>query len=199
MSVGDVVIVLLAAGASRRMHGADKLLEPVGGQPLLRRQAAAALATGARVLVALPPDAPARGRALDGLGVETVLVADAADGMGHSLAAAARAAGPDQPLMVVPADMALIGAAEMTALIAAARSGPNRIWRGLAAGGRPGHPVVFPARLQPLLAALTGDQGARDLLGAEAAVLVPLKGDAALLDLDTPEDWTAFRAAHPDL
>ena len=39
-------LVLLAAGASRRMRGADKLLEPVDDEPLLRRQARAALASG---------------------------------------------------------------------------------------------------------------------------------------------------------
>jgi CTP:molybdopterin cytidylyltransferase MocA len=174
-------------------------MEPIGGQPLLRRQTEAALRTGARVIVALPPDAPGRLRALEGLAAETVTVPDAAQGMGHSLAAAARAAGPGLALMVLPADMALIGTAEMTALIAAARSGPERVWRGLSARGTPGHPVVFPARLQMQLAGLTGDRGARDILDAEAAVLVPLKGDAATLDLDTPEDWAAFRNAHPDL
>ena len=34
--MGSVAILIPAAGASSRMRGRDKLLEPVRGQPLLR-------------------------------------------------------------------------------------------------------------------------------------------------------------------
>ena len=190
-------ILILAAGAATRMRGDDKLTRTVAGTPLLRRIAAAALATGAPVLVALPPSPGARDAALDGLAVQRVTVADAGDGMGHSIAAGARAAPPDRALMVVPADMALIGAPEMTALIDAHRAGPTRVWRGMGPGGEAGHPVLFPARLVPRLTMLTGDTGARAALADESPVLVPLSGNAAILDLDTPEDWTAFRRLHP--
>ena len=190
----EVVILLLAAGASSRMRGADKLLQRVDGEALLRRQARAALATGCRVLVALPPQAGPRGTALDGLEVERVAVADAAAGMGHSIAAGARAAAGVAGLMVVNADMPGLGAAELRAVLDAAEAGPGRIWRGMSASGVPGHPVLFPARLLGDLAGLTGDQGARALIAREGAVLVPLPGDAAVLDLDTPEDWAAWQA-----
>ncbi|MCB1394509.1 MAG: NTP transferase domain-containing protein, partial [Rhodobacteraceae bacterium] len=54
-----------AAGASRRMAGRDKLLEPVDGAPLLRRQARAAVAAGTGpVAVTLPPDDRTRRAAL---------------------------------------------------------------------------------------------------------------------------------------
>jgi molybdenum cofactor cytidylyltransferase len=191
---GDVAILLLAAGSSSRMQGGDKLLERIDGEPLLRRQARAALATGARVLVALPPGAAARTAALEGLAVERVTVSDAALGMGHSLAAGARAASGASGLMVVPADMALIDSRAMTALRDAFQAGPDRIWRGATPEGEAGHPVVFPARLFGALARLTGDRGARAVLDAEAALTVPLAGDTAVLDLDTPEAWAAFRA-----
>ncbi len=192
--MSDVVILLLAAGASTRMRGADKLMQQLEGRPLLRRQAMAALATGARVLVALPPGGGARAAALDGLPVETVEVADAASGMGHSIAAGARAAGHPSGLMVLNADMPGIGTAEMAAVIAAHQAVPTRIWRGMSAAGGPGHPVLFPGSLVGELTRLTGDRGARDIIARDGAVLVPLPGDAAVLDLDTPEDWAAWRA-----
>ena len=188
----DVAILLLAAGSSSRMRGTDKLLETVDSIPLLRRQALAALASGVPVLVALPQPAGARGAALDGLALQLVPVADAAQGMARSLAAGARAAPAGAALMVLAADMPGIGAAEILAVLNAFRSDPDRIWRGTS-GDLPGHPVIFPARLRPDLAALTGDQGARAIVAREGANGVPLPGDAATLDLDTPEAWADWR------
>ena len=49
--VNMIPIVILAAGASSRMRGRDKLLELVDGVALLRRQVERALNTGAKVFV----------------------------------------------------------------------------------------------------------------------------------------------------
>ena len=43
---GGVFILIPAAGGSTRMRGRDKLLEDVGGTPLLARQVRVALSTG---------------------------------------------------------------------------------------------------------------------------------------------------------
>jgi CTP:molybdopterin cytidylyltransferase MocA len=196
--VGAVAILLLAAGASRRMRGADKLMEKVEGQPLLRRQARAALATGAEVIVALPPGSAPRAAALEGLPVQLVEVAEAAEGMGRSLAAAAAAAPAGADLLVVLADMPEIGALELAVVMASRHASPGAILRGAAADGRPGHPVLIPARLRPQLADLAGDAGARALMTGEDVIAIPLPGSAALTDLDTPEAWAAWRAARGD-
>jgi len=185
-------LVLLAAGASRRMRGADKLLQEVDGLPLLRRQALAALAAQAgSVGVTLPPDQPLREAALDGLPVTRLPVADAADGMSASLRAAARwAAGG--PLLICPADMPEITASDF-ATLAAAFDG-TRPLRATAQDGTPGHPVVFPAALLGLFETLTGDEGARRLLQAHPPQALPLPASHATIDLDTPEAWAAWRS-----
>jgi molybdenum cofactor cytidylyltransferase len=69
------------------------------------------------------------------------------------------------------------------------------IWRGASVDGRPGHPAIFPADLWDALAAITGDEGGRSVLQAhkERVRVVPLPGEMALLDLDTPEDWATYR------
>jgi molybdenum cofactor cytidylyltransferase len=189
-----LVVLLLAAGGSTRMRGGDKLTEDVGGIPLLRRQALAALAACPEVIVVLPPDRPARVAALKGVGVQTVIAHDARDGMSASLRAGLRAAVGDAA-MVLPADMPELGPAELRAMAEAFRETPDRILRG-ASGDTPGHPVIFPADLWPNLMQMTGDQGGREVIAAhrDRVRLIPLPGRAALTDLDTPEDWATWRA-----
>ena len=100
-------------------------------------------------------------------------------------------------MVILLADMPEIGAAEIDRLIAAFDPGEGReIARAVSADGRPGHPVLFGRRFFEDLRGLAGDQGARRVLAAAAdfVVEVPTAGDAALVDLDTPEDWAAWRA-----
>lgn len=195
----DMALLLLAAGASARMRGRDKLLEVVEGQPLLRRQAEAACATGARVFVTLPPGAAARRAALEGLTVEIVEVADADTGMAASFRAGI-AALPEtcRAVLVVLADMPELGAEDLRRFFNAFRSDPDEpILRGATRDGRPGHPVLFPRRCFGELAALRGDQGAKPVLLAhkDEVRLLSLPGRRALTDLDTPEAWEQWRNA----
>lgn len=193
-----IAILLLAAGRSSRMRGADKLLQDVGGQSLLRRQALAALATGAPVLVALRPGDADRAAVLEGLDVRQVQVADADAGMSASIRAGVRAAAADasiEGVAILPADMPELDRADLSAVIRVfGDAGGTRILRGAGADGTPGHPVIFPRRLFADLAALKGDTGARAILRAEPALPCRLPDRHALTDLDTPEDWAEWRA-----
>jgi CTP:molybdopterin cytidylyltransferase MocA len=189
-------IVIPAAGASSRMRGSDKLLEPVEGRALIRRQAEVALLTGCAVVVTLPPDRPARGAALEGLAVTRVIVAEAAQGLSVSLAAGLAAVAPGRAALVLLADLPEITGDDLARMIALHAARPEAILRAVAEDGTPGHPVLFPAAILPELRAMTGDSGARDVLRRHAGrvVAVPLPGRRAVTDLDTPEDWAAWRA-----
>lgn len=190
-------ILILAAGASARMAPRDKLMEEIDGEPLLARVARRAVDTGAPVIVALPPDRPLRARALRGLEVTPVIAGDAASGMAASIRAGIAALPPDCPAaMILPADMPGLTTGDLRLMLDIAAADPRALLRGATPEGRPGHPVLFPADLFPALLALTGDEGARPVVSAQAARLrlVPLIGDRAVLDLDTPADWAAFRA-----
>lgn len=191
------VILILAAGASTRMAPNDKLVQPVAGRPLLRLVAERALATGAPVTVVLPPDRPARRAALDGLVLRVVTAEDAAQGMTASLRAGIASLPPGCPgAMILPADMPGLTSADLSRLLSRFAEDPTRLLRGTAEDGREGHPALFPADLFPALLALCGDEGGRSVLKAhrDRLVLVPLPGDHAVLDLDSPEDWAAFHA-----
>jgi molybdenum cofactor cytidylyltransferase len=200
-----VIVLILAAGASSRMRGEDKLLQPVGAETLLRRTARVTAATGCPVLVSLPPDRPARAAALEGLPVRTLPVADAASGMSASLragVAAARLMVTERVagLMVLPADMPEFTSAALAGMITAFRKKPDLIWRGMSESGQQGHPTIFPRDLWPDLAQVTGDQGGIGVIRTHAGRVVPyaLPGAMAITDLDTPEDWAAWRDSARD-
>jgi CTP:molybdopterin cytidylyltransferase MocA len=194
---GGAAILIPAAGLSSRMRGADKLAEPVGGVPLLARVAGAAAATGCPVFVALPAADHPRAALLAGLPVQAVVVPEAAEGLGGTLRGGVARLPDCARFMVLLADLPGIGAGDIRAVLAAPSGTPSAvIWRGATSDGRPGHPILFDASLRPRFADLAGDSGGEAIVRAEAArtVLVPLPGDRARLDLDTPEDWAAFRA-----
>lgn len=193
---------LLAAGASRRMGGRDKLLEPVGDEPMLRHAARALL--GSRVdeaMVVLPPDCGARRATLEGLSIRIVENRVAAEGMASSIRAAIAAlpSGVDAVILAL-ADMPEIGPAHLDALIDAFDPGSDRaICRAVAEDGSPGHPVLFGRRFFEALAHLDGDRGARAILAENAGFLVevPTSGMGASIDLDTPEAWEKWRRRLP--
>jgi CTP:molybdopterin cytidylyltransferase MocA len=192
-------VLILAAGASARMRGGDKLLEPVQGAPLLRRVVTRALATGLPVLVTLDPARPARAAALEGLAAKSVLVDAGMTGMAASLRAGVASLTADQAVLILLADMPDIDAADMALLITAYQSDPRFIWRATASDGTPGHPVLFPPWARAQLLALTGDVGAKPMLQAHAAQtrFLPLPNNHATTDLNTPEDWAHWRAKAP--
>lgn len=198
-----VHILVLAAGASSRMRGLDKLLQPIKGKPILRVVVETALGTGGPVLVTLPPAFPLREQALAGTPAQIVAVPDADLGMSRSIARGIDAIrsgdpGPEDGVMILPADMPGFSAKVLSDLIARFRAEPELIWRGASVDGRPGHPAIFPQDLWAALAAVTGDEGGRSVLQAhkDRVRVVPLPGEMALLDLDTPEDWAAY-LGHP--
>lgn len=199
-SESSLAILLLAAGASSRMRGGDKLLEDVDGVPLLRKLAGHACAVCDTVLVCLRDFDEARRSVLSGIHSQQVVVPDATNGMAHSLRAGiAQLPEHISGVMVVPADMPELSEQDLRTMIAVHEALPNAILRATSADSQPGHPVLFPSNLFRELRALCGDVGARGVLKrhADSVRLVPLPERHALTDLDTPEAWQAWRQARP--
>lgn len=184
-------ILVLAAGASSRMRGADKLLEDIDGTPLVLRAVRAACAVSQEVLVALPK-ADRQRRAWLGDTPATILNLDDR-AMSASIRAGVAACTSDA-LMIHLADMPDIGAAELQTLATAWQASNAPAMRGTTADGKPGHPTIFARALFHDLQGLTGDEGAKSVLAKAQPELVPLPGLAAVTDLDTPEDWAEWRA-----
>lgn len=191
----SVAILILAAGSSTRMGpGRDKLLEPVGGLPLLTLVLERARATGCPVYVCLPSPAHPRARLIEDEATP-VWVPDADEGMGASIRTGIAALpGTIDAVMILPADMPELTAEDLQTVLKDYE--PGRIARGTSADGKPGHPVIFPRDCFDMLRALGGDQGARGVLAGRADLLqlIALPARHALTDLDTPEAWAAWRA-----
>lgn len=193
-----IAVVVLAAGASTRMRGRDKLLEEIDGVPLLRRQVLRAVATGAPVFVAVPPAPHARHDALADVDATLVPVADAAEGMNASLSAGINALPDDtKAAMIVLADMPELTTGDMNTMLQAVDFNSDvLIWRGVTQAGAQGHPILFRSDLFAELTALRGDAGGREVVRAHMTrtQAIALPDNHARTDLDTPEAWAAWRA-----
>ncbi|MEQ9693948.1 nucleotidyltransferase family protein [Shimia sp. SDUM112013] len=192
-----LTIMILAAGASSRMRGRDKLAEKVDGVPLLARITERALKTGLPVRVIVGPTTLARQNLLGDLPADVYFAPDAKAGMAYSIAAGV-AALPDNcaGVMLILADMPELTTADLGALATRWATLPApAILQATTSDGTPGHPVIFPKAVFPALMRLTGDSGAKPVLKAHPGMLYrhALAADHAAIDLDTPEAWAAWR------
>ena len=193
-----VAALVLAAGASRRMRGRDKLLEEVDGRPLLARTLDVVRSSSVDWMrVSLPGEPGPRHGIVEEAGIEAITVPDAAEGMAASLRRGI-ATLPEEcdAAVVILADMPELTADHIDRLITAFDPAEGReICRATSATGTPGHPVLFGRRFFETLGKLTGDAGARTVLreASDFVVDVATEGEGAVTDLDTPEAWAAWR------
>jgi molybdenum cofactor cytidylyltransferase len=187
-------VILLAAGRGRRF-GSDKRRHvlPEGDSLLARSVRLYSAAFPDAVVVLRPDDAdPAeliapRSAPLHGdrasVGPRFVRAADADLGMGHSLAAGARAA-PDMAWVAPATLLQLRGTMERALVEGRADTIVQPVHAGM-----PGHPVGFAARYREELYELRGDEGARSVIRRHAARVerVEVADPGVLRDLDTPE------------
>jgi molybdenum cofactor cytidylyltransferase len=177
--------ILLAAGVGSRFGG-DKLLHPLGdGTPLgvvAWRHLQRALP---RSIVVIRPDQPALHSMYSAEGARVLVCADAAQGMGHSLACGIAGTRDAAGWVVALADMPSVKTHTIKAIAAELARGASIVvptYRG-----ERGHPVAFESRHRDALLELSGDVGARALLERHADHVVRLAVDdpGILQDVDT--------------
>lgn len=187
-------LILLAAGASRRM-GRPKQLLPVAGRALVRYVAGRMLtAPVSPVIVVLGANAAEIAPTLDGLPMQIVVNDQWDRGMGSSLRAGMQAltvGAPDAKTVIIAlADQPDCPADHLARLIEGQWATGKPIIASIADGVM-GPPVLFTAPWFPRLLALDGESGARQLLKEypESVATVPLDTAA---DRDTPTDYERF-------
>lgn len=180
------VLILLAAGHSRRFHG-DKLSERFLDKPLAFHVVTALEAVPFLARVAVVSDT-----ALDfgTLGYEVVENPDPSLGQARSVCHGVQRAKElgAEAVLIALADMPRVTAAHVCRLMDAAK-GPDAVVAS-SDGTDPRPPALFGASHFADLMALEGDQGARELIQrGQHVVTMP----AELVDIDTREDLDALR------
>jgi molybdenum cofactor cytidylyltransferase len=188
-----VQAILLAAGLGRRFDPSgrrDKLLQDLGdGRTVLWHSASKLRTALGSCMAVIRPGQHERRRILEDAGCCVIESEAAREGMGAALAAAVQASTTAGGWLVALADMPWL-APELIRRVAAAIDTPDAVaapW----CDGRRGHPVAFGAAWRQRLAALEGDQGARELLARAAVRRIEPAPRAVLHDVDVPADLGA--------
>lgn len=193
----SVAGVILAAGASRRMGaGRNKMLLQLEGESLLRRAARRALVAGlSPVVVVLGHEADRARAELKGLSCESVVNPDFTGPTSGSLHKGLEQLGSNVGAAVVMlGDMVLVTEQMLRGLVAAARGteAPLVVSRY---GDVTAPPLLFRRALFGELLAWSGEGCGKAVVQAHLAEAVFVDWpDAALADIDTPEDLAAAEA-----
>jgi molybdenum cofactor cytidylyltransferase len=184
----NVVGLLLAAGAGTRF-GSDKLSHSLPhGVPMAVQAARHLKPAVSRIVAVVRPPGADLARRLAEEGCEIVVCEKADEGMGASLACAARAAGQAEGYLVALGDMPFVRPSSAIAVRDALAAGADLaapFWRA-----RRGHPVGLSAKFFAQLLTLRGDEGAKKLLAAhhDRLVKIPVGDPGVIRDIDTPAD-----------
>jgi CTP:molybdopterin cytidylyltransferase MocA len=186
----ELLVAILAAGASRRL-GRPKQLVELDGEPLVRRVCRTAIeAAVGPVAVVLGCRRQEIAPVLSDLPLK-VLVNDAWDqGMSSSVRTATLAALELKvaALLLLHADQYAIGGNDLLRLRDAWRQSPGSACLSRA-GEHLGPPAILPAALFERMLTLAGDTGPRAILHGDTRVLeIPMR--SAALDVDRPSDLT---------
>ena len=184
-------LVILAAGASRRMGSPKQLIE-IEGRPLLVRAIEAALTAPVwPVVVVLGANAAAIRPVIAHLPVLVVENPAWPEGMASSIregiGALRQFSRTLDAAVLALCDQPGFSAATVESLLAAHRA----TGRGIVAAryaGRLGAPALFTRGHFAALSALTGEEGARDLLKADPTLVAAVDLPELARDLDTPAD-----------
>jgi molybdenum cofactor cytidylyltransferase len=197
-----IVGILLAAGRGERFGG-EKLLArvraaPAGPAPLASAGNDCVGALACRNLAAALPDViavvrpgdAALAEALRAAGARIVPCANAADGMGASLACGVKATRDAAGWIVALGDMPWIAGSTIVRVVRAIADGAivaAPFYRQLR-----GHPVGFGAACFAELSALSNDDGAKSVVAAyrDSLVRIDVEDPGTLRDVDRPDDLT---------
>jgi CTP:molybdopterin cytidylyltransferase MocA len=198
-SLLPVGAVVLAAGSSSRMGGAQKLVLEFDGRPLVRHSIEAASEGGCHQVVVVYASDDVK-NAVDGA-ADLVYNPDARSGMSTSLRTGLKALRSDmEAALIVLGDQPLVGSRAVAALLRSWRREGSRPAVAMAGSGDKQTwtpPVVLARELWTEIDALEGDAGARQLLDGHPELLDVVPAAGRPDDIDTPDDYAKIVRLFP--
>ena len=202
VSSRKIAAIVLAAGQSRRMGSINKLLADIDGKPMSAHVVDAAVASAASPVIVVTGHEPERlEEALANRDVRFVHNPDFADGLSTSLRAGLALLPTDiDGAVVCLGDMPSVSANHIDRLIDAFDPAAGHAIIVPTFNGKRGNPVLWHRRFFTQMSDVSGDVGARHLIGdnEESVLEIEMDDDAILADLDTPAALAAHRAARKD-
>ena len=195
MAQHQIGFLFLAAGASTRMHGVDKLLKEIDGIPMLQRILDEALKLNFPVFATVPAHDIERKLIISKTNAVLIEVENPDLGMGHSTSTGLSETTKNlnlHSLAICTSDLPGLSADSLRKLINYYLKIPEMICRPVKLGNSKfGHPVIFPQKYFEELKLIKGDMGARDIINRNKETLnrFVTEDDSYFIDLDTPEDF----------
>jgi CTP:molybdopterin cytidylyltransferase MocA len=179
--------LILAAGAGTRFGDAPKLLADLDGRPLLEHaiRAHCSVPELQRVVVVLGANAAGLLAAVDFDHAEPLICEDWRDGQSASLRAGVEELAGAAKVVVTLGDEPLV-TSEVVLRLLRSPAPARAVYEG-----RPGHPVVLGPEQLRAVGSLTGDHGAREMLGEVREV--ECSDLCSGRDVDTRADLEAIR------
>lgn len=194
--MAEFVALLLAAGKGARFNaaggaGSKLLAQLASGRTVVRQSCENLLAAGWPVTVVVGEGDVQIAQALQGLPVRFVSVpnvAPEASGMAVSLRTGVLAHPDAKAWLIALSDMPFIVPAISRQVMEAVQQGASVAYP--VCGQRRGHPVAFSRDHFAELAALTGDEGARQIIRANQHLAYEIETESldVLRDIDLPDD-----------
>ena len=196
-SAPTIAAIVLGAGRSRRMAPHNKLLvADRTGKPMIARVVDNVLSSKARpILVVTGHQSEQVQHALGGRPVRYVHADDYAEGLSASLKSGI-AAVPEEcaAALVCLGDMPLVTGRMIDRLLATYDPDEGRLIVLPTFRGKQGNPMLWDRQFFPEILQITGDSGARFLLGKHLEVVteVEMADDAVLRDFDTTDSLNSL-------
>ena len=190
-AAGGPVVIVLAAGGSQRL-GRDKLLEDIGGMPMLQRTVACYTKASrvGDVLVVLGPDQKPTWQWLASLRVHLIENPHPGRGMISSIRVGLGSAwAKDKDFLLAPADVPFVKPEVVDKLLVDFRTRSPQIliptYKGLG-----GHPGVYAASVQPDFFMHGDTSGAKEILlrHRDRTLRIAVPDPDVCFDIDTEAD-----------